>query len=344
MARGGSGAAAVRARVEPVRGRAAPRRRHRQRRRLDRPRAESRHGLVFRCRARRRTCGDDRDRRRLFRDTAPARVCPRHARGRRGRGRPGGTRGRERGRGHDLTARPPRRAPLGRGARLRRSADAAPTSRARRCGARAGSAFRSSGACAASACACTSPTGPAARAGGGSGARSVPAARSSAHTGGPGGAGVECAGGRTRGAGRSRARAPARRRGADGGSVRRERRAADRGRRLATATCQVVPSRDDERCRRALAGGRRRALAQACVPRLGAALVCRSTSGGDDAGRPCAGAEGSRAPGSGRPAIDSRRWASAAAAGAPAVGRAGARSHASNRRSGRRDRARRGER
>ena len=75
-----AGAAAVLRRSGPVRGRPAPRRRHRRRARPRRARTGRRDRLVRRLRARRRPRGHDHDRRWLRRDAAPARCDERRAR------------------------------------------------------------------------------------------------------------------------------------------------------------------------------------------------------------------------------------------------------------------------
>lgn len=122
MAGRGAGAAAVFRRSRPIRGRPAPRRRHRRRARPRRARTCRRHRLLRRLRARRRPRGHDHDRRRLRRDGAPTRGDERRAR-QRGQGGSGGRRGRREQRLRHLPAtRPPRRSRRRRPERVRRPA------------------------------------------------------------------------------------------------------------------------------------------------------------------------------------------------------------------------------
>jgi hypothetical protein len=149
----------------PVRGRPAPRRRHRSGDRPHRARACERHRLVRRLRSRRGPRGHDHDRRRLRGDVAPARRNQRRPR-RRGRGGSGGRhRRREQRCGHPAAARPPRRSRRGRPEWIRRPARAAACTTDR-----TASGARAAGACAGSSRHRRDP-GAAARAGGDRGRR-----------------------------------------------------------------------------------------------------------------------------------------------------------------------------
>jgi hypothetical protein len=113
--------AAVLVRTRSVCGRPAPRRRHRRRRRRDGRRAGCRNGHVRRQRPDARRLAHDHDRRRVRRHAHASRGASRLEGRRRGRGRVGGRRRRER-RGRACRAVRPSRCPRGeRGARLRGS-------------------------------------------------------------------------------------------------------------------------------------------------------------------------------------------------------------------------------
>jgi hypothetical protein len=129
VARAGAGASRVQLRLRPVRSGSPPRDRHRCAVGDDGRRAGGRRRLVRGHRADRRPDACDPDARRLLRDTpAPglARCCARRGGRRRGRG---GLRRLERSAGARGPVRPPRCAPVGRPAGLRRPAPPAATAR-----------------------------------------------------------------------------------------------------------------------------------------------------------------------------------------------------------------------
>jgi hypothetical protein len=213
----GPGAATVRLRLRPLRGRAASRNRRRSVGRRGGPGAHRRDDLVRRIGAERRTCADHPDRRRPLGHAAPAGRRQRRPRRRGRRGRANRERRRERRLGHAAAARPPRRQADGRRGGLPRSAPL--PARARKgpgrgaCASRALASSRCSGALASSRrrcacpCSCARPVGRAGLAGGARRARAPGRGTRDART---GPAGYACGeqGARTAGSGVGAARRP----------------------------------------------------------------------------------------------------------------------------------------